>query len=80
MAASAGVEEFAKRFEEDFCLVACMSSSTVTDVWYVDSGASCHMNGRKEFFSSLKEGGVNLHIELGDDARYKAQGIGTVSF
>jgi hypothetical protein len=57
-----------------------MSSSTVTSVWYVDSGTSCHMNGCKEFFSSLQEGGVNLHIELGDDACYKAQGIGIVSF
>jgi hypothetical protein len=46
----------------------------------VDSGASCHMTGCKEFFSSLQEGGVNLHIELGDDVRYKAQGIGTMSF
>jgi hypothetical protein len=80
MVASAGVEEFCKIFEEDFCLVACMSSSVVTDVWYVDSGASCHMTGCKEFFSRLQEGGMNIHIELGDNACYKVQGIGTVSF
>jgi hypothetical protein len=80
MVASIGVENFCKSFEEDFCLIACMLSSVVTGVWYVDSGASCHMIGHKEFFSSLQEGGVNLHIEMGDDARYKAQGIGTVSF
>ena len=80
MAASAVVEEFTKSFEEDLCFIARISSSIITDVWYVDSGASCHLAGRKEFFNSLQEGGMNLHIELRDDARYKAQGIGTVSF
>jgi hypothetical protein len=80
MAVSTGVEDFCISFEENLCLIACMSSSTVTGVWYVDSGASYHMTRRKEFFSSLQEGGMNLLIELGDDACYKAQGIGTVSF
>jgi hypothetical protein len=80
MAASAAVDEFAKSFEEDFCFVACMSSTAVSDIWFVDSGASCHMTGRKEFFTRLQEGGVNLVIELGDDRRYKAQGVGTVTF
>jgi hypothetical protein len=80
MAASTRVEEFAKSFGEDCCLIACMSSSIVTDVWYVGSGIPCHMTGHKDFFISLREGGVNLHIELGDDARYKAQGRGTLTF
>jgi hypothetical protein len=57
-----------------------MSSTVVSDMWFVDSGASCHMTGRKEWFTRLQEGGVNLVIELGDDRRYKAQGVGTVSF
>jgi hypothetical protein len=70
--ASVGVEEFAKSFEEDLCFIACMSSSIITDVWYADSGASCHMTRRKDLLSSLQERGVNLHIELGDYARYKA--------
>ena len=38
------------------------------------------MRGHKRFFKSLQEGGLNLHIELGDDVRYQAQGVGTVSF
>ena len=28
----------------------------------------------------MKEGGTGIHVELGDDAQYQAQGIGTVSF
>jgi hypothetical protein len=78
--ASTIVDEFAKNFEEYFCFIACMSSAIVLDMWFVDNGASCHMTGHKEFFTRLQEGGVNLVIELGDDKRYKAQGVGIVSF
>jgi hypothetical protein len=80
MEATVGVKEFCKRFEEDFCLVACMSSLATLSLWYVGSGASCHMTGHKEFFSSLQEGGMNLHIELGNDVCYETQGTGTVRF
>ena len=38
------------------------------------------MMGEKRFFKSLREGELNLHIKLGDDAQYQAQGVGTVSF
>jgi hypothetical protein len=72
MAASAEIEEFSKSFENEFCLIECMANSVSTDIWFVDSGASCHMTGRKEQFSAVQEGGVSLHIELGDEALYKA--------
>ena len=76
MTGSAEVEEFNKNFDEYFCLIACMESTTGNNVWYVDSGASCHMTGQKRFFKDLQEGGLNIQIELGDDAH----GVGTVSF
>ena len=66
------VDDFSKNFDEDFCFIACMASTTSNNVWYVDSGASCHMKGQKRFFKSLQEGGLNLHIELGDDVQYQA--------
>ena len=72
MARSAEVEKFNKNFDEYFCLIACMASTTGNIVWYVDSGASCHMKGQKKFFKDLQEGGLNLQIELGDDAQYQA--------
>ena len=80
MANSAEVEEFSKNFDEGFCFIACMASTTASDIWYIESGAYCHMTGHKRFFKSLLEGGVNIHIELGDDARYQAQWVGKVSF
>jgi hypothetical protein len=80
MVASTTVDEFSKSFEEDFYFISCMSSTTISDMWFVNSGASCHMTGHKEWFTRLQEGGVNLVIELGDYRRYKVQGVGTVSF
>ena len=61
-----------RNFDEEFFLIACMASTTGSSVWYIDSGASCPMTRHKRFFKSLQEGGLNLHIELGDDAQYQA--------
>jgi hypothetical protein len=80
MATSAAVDEFAKSFEEDFCFVACMSSVAVSDIWFVDSGASCHMTGHKEFFTRLQEGGVNLVIELEMKGTTRCKGLAQFRF
>ena len=64
MAGSAEVDEFSRNFDEEFCLIACMESTIRSNIWYIDYGASCH----------------NGAVELGDDARYQAQGVATVSF
>jgi hypothetical protein len=53
MEASTTVDEFCKSFEEDFCFIACMSSASVSDMWFVDSGASFHMTGHKGWFTRL---------------------------
>ena len=49
-------------------------------VWFLDSGASFHMTGDRELFSDLEDKDLGMHIEMGDDGRYSATGIGTVSF
>ena len=53
MAGSAEVDEFSRNFDEDFCLIACMESTTGSSIWYIDSGASSHMTGHKRFFRDL---------------------------
>jgi hypothetical protein len=53
MAASAAVDEFAKSFEEDFCFIACMYSAVVSNMWFVDSGASFHMTRHTKWFTRL---------------------------
>jgi len=35
---------------------------------------------KKEFFSSLKDKDLKLHLELGHDGRYITKGIGTITF
>jgi hypothetical protein len=73
-------EALASQFELDFTLIACMVTSVMGSVWYLDSGASFHMMGNKEFFSDLEEKDLQMHIEMGDDGRYSVTDIGTVTF
>ena len=49
-------------------------------VWFLDSGAYFHMTGDKDLFSDLDEKDIGVHIEMGDDGRYSAIGIRTISF
>jgi hypothetical protein len=73
-------EALALQFELEFSLIACMTSSASGSVWYLDSGASFHMTGDKDFFSDLEERDLKMHIEMGDDGRYSVTGIGTITF
>ena len=68
MVGSAEVDEFNKNFDEEFCLIACMASTTKSNIWYIDNGAYSQMTGHKRFFRYLQEGGTCIHVELGDDA------------
>eukprot|EP00253_Pinus_taeda_P005090 PITA_05090 len=49
-------------------------------VWYLDSGASFHMYGDKNLFSTLEEKDLQMQIEMGDDRKYRVSGEGTVVF
>ena len=77
--AAAG-KALASQFELEFSLIACMVSSALGLVWYLDSGASFHMTGDKEIFSDLEEKDLQMHIEMVDDRRYNATRIGTITF
>ena len=73
-------EALTLQFELDFLLISCMFSSAMGSAWYLDSGASFNMMRDKEIFSSLEERDLQMRIEMGDDERYSATGIGTVTF
>ena len=66
-------EALASQFELEFSLMACMVSSALGSVWYLDSRASFHVMGDKELFNSLEEKDLQMHIEMGDDRRYNAK-------
>ena len=57
-----------------------MVSSMVGCVWYLDSGASFHMSGDKNLFSTLEEKNLQMWIEMGDDGKYRVSGEGMVVF
>jgi hypothetical protein len=46
----------------------------------VDSGASRHMMGTHEFFTSWSETNSDLHVELGTHAKCGVEGVGIVRF
>ena len=56
MAGSVEVDEFSRNFDEEFCLIACMASTTGSNIWYIDSVASSHMTGHKRFLQRLAGG------------------------
>eukprot|EP00253_Pinus_taeda_P005188 PITA_05188 len=70
-------DALASQFEMDFSLIACMVSSTMGCVWYLDSVASFHMSGDKNLFSTLEEKDLQIRIEMGDDVKYYVSGRGT---
>jgi hypothetical protein len=78
-AVSTLVEEFSIKFNKEFSLVVCLSTRTThSSVWYIDSGASCHMTGVREHLTYLTQIG-DLGVVLGDDRVAKVVGSGTIS-
>ena len=67
----------ASRLEED---LACVSSTAPPSVWYIDSGASTHMTGVRECFSSYQKEKMNSQITMGNKANCTPVGRGTIIF
>jgi hypothetical protein len=67
IARAATSEALVSQFDLEFTLIACMESSALGSVWYLDSGASFHITGDKESFIDLEEKDLRIHIEMGDD-------------
>lgn len=62
---------------EAFITLALCNSETVdSDKWYLDSGASEHMTGRREWFQNFKP--FQSVIKIGDGSVLMAQGIGDI--
>ena len=69
-------EALALQFELDFSLIACLVSSSMGSVWYLNSGASFHMTRDRELLSDLEEKDLQMHIEMGDNGQYSATKMG----
>ncbi len=49
-------------------------------IWFLESGASFHMTGDRDLFTDLDDKDLGVHIEMGNDGRYNATSISTISF
>ena len=56
--------------------IACMSSRSST--WILDSGATDHMTGMSDIFSSLQHSSSLSHIIVANGSHATISGIGTV--
>jgi hypothetical protein len=68
--------------EEAFLFISTLSGTVRTDndIWLIDSGASRHMTRYRDHLTNLVEKETNLHVVLGDNARYIVKGVGTSTF
>ena len=70
MVASAAVEDYATKFEQEFSLVlvdSSVGSFVFENVWVVDSGATRHMTGVYDFFQMITTLGTGHFIETDID-------------
>ena len=49
------------------------------DEWYLDSGVTHHMTGRRELFTNI-DGDVRGSVRLGDASKVDIQGVGSIAF
>jgi hypothetical protein len=68
--------------EEALLFISTLSGMVPTDndTWLIDSGASRHMTRFRDHLTDLVEKETNLHVVLGDNARYNVKGVGTSTF
>ena len=68
--------------DNEYSLISSLIG-TVThgnDTWLVDSGASKHMTGFKDYLSTLIERESSQKVKLGDDYQYPIKGVGEASY
>jgi hypothetical protein len=62
---------------DSILLLAHDDSNSIDEVWYLDSGASNHMCGKKDLFVELTEG-VHGNVNLGDSSKLSIEGKGKI--
>lgn len=75
------MDEFSTKLDTEFALVVTLATSVTSySVWFVDSGASCHLTRVREHYTSLREDDIDLEVVLADNSMVRAVGVGIVSF
>ncbi|UYV81527.1 hypothetical protein LAZ67_20001435, partial [Cordylochernes scorpioides] len=67
-----------KGSSSDFGLILCDNQVEPNDIWYADSGASCSMTFRREWFKTYTPFTSDHPIYLGDNSTLLAEGMGDI--
>ncbi|XP_075654680.1 uncharacterized protein LOC142624822 [Castanea sativa] len=69
----------ASNVEKEECTLLFAQEEAINsqEVWYLDSGASNHMSGKKELFVELVEG-IQGNVRLGDSSKFPVKGKGKI--
>ena len=76
------MKEINNCLDDEYVLISALTC-TVThgnDTWLVDSGASKHMTGYKDYLTDLIEKESHQKVKLGDDYQYPIKGVGEASY
>ena len=61
----------------DFLLQGSEIDHQTSDLWYLDTGATNHMTGQRNFFTTLDELADDF-VKFGDNSRVEIKGCGSV--
>ncbi|UYV81752.1 hypothetical protein LAZ67_20002198 [Cordylochernes scorpioides] len=67
-----------KGSSSDYGLILCDNQVEPSDIWYADSGASCSMTFRREWFKTYTPFTSDHPIYLGDNSTLLAEGMGDI--
>ncbi|UYV73734.1 hypothetical protein LAZ67_11000638 [Cordylochernes scorpioides] len=67
-----------KGSSSDYGLILCVIQVEPNDIWYADSGASCSMTFRREWFKTNTPFTSDHPIYLGDNSTLLAEGMGDI--
>ena len=67
---------------DEYTLISALTGAVThgSNTWPVDSGASKHMTGYKDYLSALVEKKSHQKVKLGDDYKYLIKGVGEASY
>lgn len=76
------LDQVTKDIRKEYYLISVLFGSITCsgETSLVDSDASRHMTGYQSALTNLTEKKSSVHVELGDDATYAIQGVGSTSF
>ena len=68
--------------DDEYSLISALTGNVThgNNTWLVDSGASKHMTGYKDYLSALVEKESHQKVTLGDDYQYPTKGVGEASY